>query len=204
MNIEITRKEFIRLIAQASILISLSGSLPIVLRDRRLVRPPGAVTEERFTSICVRCGKCVEVCPTHAIALAGLEDGVKQAGTPKMDALRGPCEAIGGRCEEGLRCALSCPTEALRQIKTEDIKLGSVILDRRKCISWAGESCLVCYEVCPLIDMHKHAITVTKENAPVFHPDICAGCGKCVYACPAIPKALELTPKLEKRTGWLR
>ena len=39
-------------------------------------RPPGAQDEGRFLGACVRCGKCMEVCPSGVIVPAHLEDGI--------------------------------------------------------------------------------------------------------------------------------
>ena len=36
-------------------------------RDPLLIRPPGALDEERFLARCIRCGQCMRVCPTNIL-----------------------------------------------------------------------------------------------------------------------------------------
>jgi polyferredoxin len=37
------------------------------LKNNRLIRPPGALPEERFVSVCTGCGECLKVCPNNAL-----------------------------------------------------------------------------------------------------------------------------------------
>ncbi len=191
----LTRREFLNLIVGGSIAVAFSGSMPRILPGRDVVRPPGAITEDAFNSFCIRCGKCVAACPTHALVFADIFDGWHKVGTPKVDALKGPCEAVKGRCEGNLRCVSQCPTSALRNVKTEDVKIGTALIDRTRCLAWLDKSCLVCFEVCPIFG----AVTLTEDGKPILNAGICIGCGRCVYACPADPKALALTPDGERR-----
>jgi ferredoxin-type protein NapG len=43
------------------------------------LRPPGARPEDEFAALCIRCNRCVEVCPYKTLVPAGwrhgLEDG---------------------------------------------------------------------------------------------------------------------------------
>ena len=43
-------------------------------KDHYSLRPPGAEEAERFYSLCVRCGLCVEACPYDTLKLAKLFD----------------------------------------------------------------------------------------------------------------------------------
>ncbi|MCD6510696.1 MAG: 4Fe-4S binding protein [Thermoprotei archaeon] len=52
-------------------------------------------------------------------------------------------------------------------------------------------------EVCPV----PRAI-IPRGRIPVFNQEACIGCGRCVNACPAKPKALKLTPRGERRIPW--
>ncbi len=176
-------------------MISLSGIFPAILREKRLVRPPGSISETAFTATCSRCGRCVQVCPTGTLVFSGPSDGFVEIGTPKIDTQIGPCERIQGRCEERAKCAQACPTGAIRQTGRENLKIGRVVIDFNRCIAWNGGSCLVCYEVCPV----RGAISLFEETRPIFNEDTCVGCGRCTFACPAQPKALSLDSKGEKR-----
>jgi len=198
--LRITRREFIKLLVEGAAGLGLLRFVSLVpLKGQAdVVRPPGAVVEEQFNSLCVRCGICLEVCPTKAIVLAGFDDGIEAVDTPKIDPLSGPCEFFRGRCQEVMRCSKSCPTGALQTIDRKDVKLGSVEFDPGKCLAYKGKECIVCDEMCPVFE----AITLTEDLKPVFHEEKCVGCGTCVHACPADPKALVLLPKGAKRVVW--
>lgn len=185
---KIGRRTFLRIVAQFSAAGVLVGFIPTYVKSSEtLVRPPGAVEEELFVARCMRCNRCLEVCPTGTITIAGVEDGLLTMGTPKVDALRGPCEAFAGRCEDLLPCVSSCPTGALQSGR--GIKIGSAEINRSLCIAWTRNGgCLVCKEICPV-----PAAIWVQGKKPHFNPDACIGCGRCAYACPAEPKALKVT-----------
>jgi len=189
------RRSFLRLFGLGLATFSFFGILPRVVKGKPLVRPPGSRVENLFNAICVRCSRCVQICPTGVIATANLGDGFKELGTPKIDPAKGSCERVQGRCEEQARCAEACPTGAILRVQRDNVKLGSTVINTGKCIAWQGGPCLTCYEVCPVIG----AITLFDESRPLFNENVCVGCGRCVYACPAQPKALTLTSKGERR-----
>ena len=189
------RREFLKLFGVGVGVFSLFDMFPRIMKGKGLVRPPGSLTEDEFNAVCIRCGRCAQICPTGAIVLADLSDGFRELGTPKIDPVRGSCERIQGRCERHAKCAQICPTGTIREVDRINLKLGSAIINMDRCIGWLGGSCLVCYEVCPVQD----AISLTDEARPIFNENVCVGCGRCVYACPAQPKALILTFKGEKR-----
>ncbi|MCF3653452.1 MAG: 4Fe-4S dicluster domain-containing protein [Aigarchaeota archaeon] len=196
-----TRRELFRMML-GLLFIPLAGGFLSMLPGGRVVRPPGAVDERLFLELCTRCGICVKACSSEGrgtLEPCGLLDGVSMMGTPKVNPLRAPCESRYGMCEGRLPCVRSCPTGALRWIEPEEIKLGSVSWSPDRCIAVLGGECLVCAEVCPA----PGAIT-PRNGIPVFHSNRCVGCGRCVYACPADPKALNLMPEGERRHHWDR
>ncbi len=186
-----------RLFLQGSVLTPLALALggaaisAVYLRPAQAkgfyLRPPGAITEQRFLAACVRCGKCAQVCPYRSIKLAGGEAGVG-IGTPYIEPRENPCYL----CPD-LPCVKACPSGALdRQLReVEKVRMGTaVIIDREGCLSIRGLRCEVCYRQCPLIDK---AITLeTRHNTrtgehtimePVIHKDKCVGCGICEKVC---------------------
>lgn len=191
----VRRREFIQLLVVGTGAVAVFAAFSFAFKDTILVRPPGSLAEKSFDAVCIRCRACAQVCPTRAIVLATLHDGFGKVGTPKVDPLRGPCERIQGRCEQGALCAQICPTGAIRQTDGRGTKMGSAVIRTDECIAWRGGSCLVCYEVCPV----PAVISLSDANAPIFDLEGCIGCGRCVYACPAQPKALTLTPLGELR-----
>jgi len=195
-----TRREFLKYLVEGATVLGFLDLLSLVPRAQtKNVRPPGAIEEAYFNIVCVRCGVCLEVCPTKAIVLAGFEDGVAAISTPKIDPVAGPCEFYLGRCEKTMRCSKYCPTGALQLVDRKQVKLGTVEFNSDLCLAYNGKECLICFEVCPACG------AITAENLkPLFHGDICVGCGTCVNSCPAVPKALTLLPKGVKRVGWPR
>lgn len=151
------------------------------------LRPPGALAEKRFLGACVRCGKCVHVCPYNAIKLAGPEAGIAN-GTPVII----PREEACYLCQD-LPCAKACPSGALDNTleDIEKVRMGTaMIVDRENCLSLRGLRCEVCYRNCPLMDK---AITIEPRHnertgthtimEPVVHRDKCVGCGICEKTC---------------------
>jgi len=146
-------------------------------RAHRL-RPPGALDEPDFLAACIRCGRCVEACPSGTLALTGLEAGL-DCGTPTLEPREVPCELCAG--EESLLCIDSCPSDALGPVEDlRAIRMGVAIIDRSLCFSWQGTVCRACWHACPFPD---GAIQLDWRTRPEVLAEACIGCGLCVRAC---------------------
>jgi len=77
------RRQFLRSLALVGGVVSTSllGFVPVVMGWVNRLRPPGALSEQKFLSACIKCGQCVQVCPVKAIKLADITDG-NGMGTP--------------------------------------------------------------------------------------------------------------------------
>lgn len=157
------------------------------------LRPPGAISEDKFISTCIRCGLCVNACPFDTLKLANFGDKNIENGTPFFKPREIPCEM----CVD-IPCAVACPTKALdlNLLKNGDkfdinlARMGVAIIDDKSCVAYFGVQCDACYRACPLIDK---AITIeyqrnerTGKHAkliPIVNSDFCTGCGKCQKAC---------------------
>ena len=90
-------------LGRGAVLLPLGGLIRLAEPKERFRRPPGAVPEEEFLSLCTRCGLCQEVCP-RLISLVPLTESVISVGTPR----------VIFNCSRCMRCNDVCPTGALR------------------------------------------------------------------------------------------
>ncbi len=143
-----------------------------------VLRPPGAVPEEIFPSKCIRCGRCVEVCPYKAIRPLDIREGI-YAGTPLIFVEEIPCYLC-------MKCVEVCPTGTLRPIQQKETRMGLAVIDKHACMTWNEELalCRTCYNVCPF----KEKAIKLNELRPVVIDDYCTGCGLCVHGCPVTRK----------------
>jgi ferredoxin-type protein NapF len=155
--------------------------------ERRLParrRPPGAVGEALFLTLCTRCDACVEACPHLAVHKLNPETGVA-AGTPVMRPAQRPCFMC-----EGFPCAAACEEGALEVPRGAVWPLGKVHLDLDLCLTTKGPECGACARLCP---PGVSAIAMAGLQ-PRLDQEACVGCGRCVEACPTTPKAITLLP----------
>lgn len=135
------------------------GGLTGSNRNPSLIRPPGALDEDRFLARCLRCGQCMRICPTNIIQPALLEAGLQGLWTPAVNYRIG----TSGCLTNCIACGQVCPTAAIRPLSLEErqgmgefagagpIRLGTAFVDRGRCLPWAlDRPCLVCHELCPV------------------------------------------------------
>jgi len=156
-----------------------------------LLRPPGALSERAFLQACTRCDKCLNACPKDAIQRVPKKMGFLIMDTPYIDPIKVPCVM----CDD-LPCISACPDGALLPVPggPADVEMGYAILDKKKCQSYGHTFCQQCVIDCPV----PGAITQNREQQPVFHKDICTGCGVCVRSCSTvnIPVAIKIKPQM--------
>jgi len=159
--------------------------------DSRIIRPPGALPEDDFTGLCVRCGECMKVCIGNALQPCLFEAGVEAIFTPRLFARVGYCEY---NCT---LCGQVCPTGAIQTLsltQKHKIKIGHAYFDKNRCLPYAkGISCIVCEEHCPTpekaIQFRQAMVKNVKgETVSVKQPyivdNLCIGCGICEHKCP--------------------
>ena len=86
----------------------------------KIIRPPGALSEEEFLKRCIKCGQCMRVCPTNVIQPGGIDGGLENLWTPVLN------NRIGSSgCQLNCTaCGQICPTSAIRPITLSE-KLGT-------------------------------------------------------------------------------
>jgi NAD-dependent dihydropyrimidine dehydrogenase PreA subunit len=154
------------------------------------LRPPGHRSEEDFLDRCVRCGICMQACPTNVIQPDLLPAGGVTGFFAPALVLR-----LGGCDPECLRCGEVCPTGALEPLSPEAKKtwiFGTAVVDAERCArtasagrrggaDGAGEDCRACVEVCPYDAFEPGP---PPGAAPRLIAERCTGCGLCEFRCP--------------------
>jgi ferredoxin len=155
-----------------------------------VVRPPGAVSEDRFVGLCLRCGECMRVCLTNGLQPTLFEAGVEAMWTPRLVSRIGYCEYSCTLCGQ------VCPTGAiahLDKVTKRQVCIGTAVIIKDRCIPFVKpEQCMVCEEHCPTPEkaIVFDDVTVQSEEGPVIikRPRVvehlCIGCGICEYKCP--------------------
>jgi len=146
-------------------------------KNSRLIRPPGALPEDRFVSVCAGCGECLKVCPNNALHPTFLEAGLDGIHTPRLVPRIGYCEEL---CNF---CGRVCPTQAIRALDVEEkrlVQMGIARIDKTRCIAHdTDKTCIVCNEQCSY-----QAVVLDDKKRPSIDEDKCTGCGICENKCP--------------------
>ena len=166
--------------------LAVGGVVRFIVRarsSRRLLRPPGALSEQRFVARCVGCGTCLATCPTGGLLPLVSAHRLDAVFTPRLVPRVGPC------LPDCTNCGEACPTGAIQRVpvkRKKTIQIGLAVIDRARCIPWAGgERCVICLDACPAdYDAIELRRTVTGEFRPYVKERLCTGCGICEYECP--------------------
>ncbi len=210
-----TRRDVIQKLLQGAGYLGLGGFtwgayIDEAKSEPLILRPPGAIEEEKFLKACVKCGACVEACPYDTLSLAVPGDQ-KPVGMPFFEARKIACEM----CPD-IPCVPVCPSVALdlKSLLTYDknrakevldinkAKMGVAIVDHEACIAFWGIQCDICYRACPLMD--KAIIQTYSKNErtgkhaflrPEVDHSVCTGCGLCENACVTEQPAIRILPR---------
>lgn len=168
------------------------------------LQPPGA-SGAGFLSTCIRCGACVQVCPTGGLQPSAGQTGLEGLWTPVLVPRLGYCDYTCNACGQ------VCPTGAIPLLSLADKQrqlIGQASIDRGRCLPWAGDQpCVVCEEMCPVPEKAiwlEEAALVMRDGVvqtmqlPHVDRTLCIGCGICENKCPlAGPAAIRVyTPSM--------
>jgi ferredoxin-type protein NapG len=100
------------------------------------VRPPGAVDEDTFLGLCIKCGQCLQVCPYDSIKLEDI-DGKAGVGMAYIEPKERGCYLC-----EAFPCILACPSGALDHEKDsiEFVHMGvALVTNLDSCLAKIGK-----------------------------------------------------------------
>jgi MauM/NapG family ferredoxin protein len=184
-SITMSRRQVIGGLAAGVVGLSFTP-LTILVPQRDVLRPPGALPEEEFIRTCIICQECVRVCPTGGLHSVFLESGLAGIGTPQLLPRQGAC-ALNPSCPD--LCAQVCPVGAILPVKPDQLKLGVARVDHELCLAWdQGARCLVCVEACLA------GAAQVFQGRVVVDPQKCTGCGRCECGCPVSGSAIRVFP----------
>ncbi len=100
------RRAFLQWLGKGTLVVALAG-VARLYGNQHFIRPPGALPEEEFLSICIRCDRCRIVCPYQYVEPVSIFESIVAAGTPKLTSY----------CPNCRRCIPNCPTGALSRYR---------------------------------------------------------------------------------------
>lgn len=134
------RRNFVKQIAGLGVLgMAATAGIyfaPKLKAKESLLRPPGAVSEDEYLQLCIKCGQCLQVCPYDSIFLEGIEGGASM-GMAYIDPSKRGCYLC-----EAFPCILACPTGALNHENDviEKVHMGmAVIVNESACLALKNE-----------------------------------------------------------------
>ena len=153
------------------------------------ILPPGAKNLIHYTSRCIGCHACVASCPVGIIT-------AKDDLHPRLDYNGAAAAFCQFNCVE---CGRVCPTGAITRLGADEKHRTRVALStlyfERCVVKTKHESCGACAEVCPTGALTMVAYSepgIAFLTRPVYDERYCIGCGACLAACPAEPRAFTL------------
>ncbi|MFN3621415.1 MAG: 4Fe-4S binding protein [Nitrososphaerales archaeon] len=167
------------------------------IKQSKAIRPPGAVSEDAFLSLCIRCNRCADVCPTKGIKPDN--SSLFAIGAPS---LVGYCAVYldlveptpsknrafkrsKSSAEVCYKCVDTCPTGALKRIRLDELKMGVAEVNRSTCLAWIYNVCYRCVDICVF-----DAVRITGSGGVEVNEMLCVGCKQCEYICPVSEKAI--------------
>lgn len=201
LHVKTERRNFIQYSTLGVLGLALAGGVAgasYLKREEKHLRPPGAVEEDRFLALCIKCGQCLQVCPYHSIHLADFIQGYGM-GTPYIDARKRGCYLCGA-----VPCVLACPTGALdhHTEKPTDVKMGIAVLEfPQSCL--AITRTLVPKSVVERISSHPHTREVEEDVLKKLAQFVDKPCTICADMCP-LPNAKNAIEMVQLPSGEIR
>lgn len=151
---------------------------------RHPVAPAGAVSLDHLHAKCTSCHLCVSKCPGHVLQPAVAEYGLEGVMHPVMRFDKGYC------LYECTLCGEVCPSGAILPLDAERKKetfIGHAVFNKRLCVVHTDDvECGNCADHCPA-EAIRMVPAADGRSYPEVERELCIGCGRCEYVCPASP-----------------
>jgi len=149
--------------------------------DANVLRPPAALAEADFQLTCLRCGNCMQTCPTHILVpqLAGAS--LTSLFTPQVTFDTGYC------LPDCTRCGDICPSGAIAKFSRQDkkhTKIGIARIDIKNCLLTKHQECDRCRFYCEFNAIEIQVSDEDFSSQPMVIREKCVGCGACEVVCP--------------------
>jgi ferredoxin len=146
------------------------------------LRPPGAIDEEHFAGLCLRCGNCIRACPSRIIRADTGLGGIAGLLAPTIHYSRQYC------LEDCCACTEVCPSGAIQKLNLEQKRkciIGEALVDGSVCFVTLGvKDCDACERACPYEAVKIYWDEERYVAYPLVSTDQCNGCGACEVVCP--------------------
>ena len=169
-----TRRTFIAVAAGLGLSLS-AKKIGQARSDDAPLRPPGAIKEDKFTGLCLRCGNCIRTCPSKILHPDTGQSGILGFLSPvvryETDYCKQDCNA----------CTKVCPSGALQRLNLEQKNrhvIGKASVDTSLCL-WGVSECHTCLPSCPYKAIEVRWYEEAYESFPGVDPLKCNGCGAC-------------------------
>ena len=142
------------------------------------LRPPGAVLEPTFHSLCTRCGSCLRSCPSRVLRPERKSKGLL---TPRLVITTNYCR------EDCANCSGACPTGAIAPFTVEQktqFPIGVAKLEPVYCLLYENRECEICKRHCPYEAISFKWSEEEYITLPFVDRAKCTGCGRCQTVCP--------------------
>ncbi len=159
-------------------------------RKQAFLRPPGSVSENMFNYLCIRCGSCINACPSKILFSNAGSNQPLTWMTPEIDF------SNYGYCQEDCNlCSTVCPSGAIsyfNERSKRDLKIGYARIDHENCLLAEPSECNRCLEACSYQAINFQTFETFWHEMPVADTIKCTGCGTCAAICP--PLAIKIIP----------
>jgi ferredoxin-type protein NapF len=165
--------------------------LPSLIKPARksYLRAPGSLPEERFSTLCLRCGSCIKSCPTGILKHHMDPANIFSWMVPEIDFINGYCLEFCNTCSQ------VCPSGAISLFSKEaknQLFIGFAEIDIKNCLLSANKECDRCKVACTYDAIRIEPGDLALHMQPVVSEDKCVGCGACMLICP--PEVIKIVP----------